>query len=143
MKYIIKRSKYSRVSSQNKELLIDLVINKKIKLCEASKLISIKYSTAKTLMRLYRKKNLIFRKDIEEEKKLKLILENRIVNYKKNNRIFFLSMQHNKNEMNKIKINLSPTYLERNILNSEGLMEIILEFFRNIQLLNYLLKNQF
>ena len=76
MKSFRKRSRYSRVSNDKKHLLVDLVINKQFKLCKATQLLGIKYSTAKTVMRLFRRENKIFRKDIEEERSLKMILQN-------------------------------------------------------------------
>jgi hypothetical protein len=53
-------------------------MNKKIKLCKASKIFGIKYSTAKTILRLYRNTNNIFIKNIDERRNLKNILKSQI-----------------------------------------------------------------
>jgi hypothetical protein len=102
MRLFKKRTKYVRIPNNKKKLLIDYVINKKIKLCRATELLSIKYSTAKTVMRLYRNQNNIFYKNIEEERNLKMILENRLKESKSRKRdIFIVTKNLNRHQQSK------------------------------------------
>ncbi len=77
MEILRTRIQYSRISNTKKQLLIHCVITKKIKLCNPAKSLDIKYPTAKTIMRIYRKETKILTKNFDEEKILKKIIENR------------------------------------------------------------------
>jgi hypothetical protein len=68
MEILRTRSQYSRISNTKKQLLIHYVISKKIKLCNAAKSLDIKYPTAKTIMRIYRKENKILKKTLMKKK---------------------------------------------------------------------------
>jgi hypothetical protein len=93
------RTQYSRISNTKKKLLINYVICKKIKLLNAAKLLDIKYPTAKTIMRIYRKENKIFTKNYDEEKNLKKIIENRR-NFQNNKKeIYFFKNKYNEDSI--------------------------------------------
>jgi hypothetical protein len=112
MKNFKKKSQYSRISSNKKKVLIDLVMNKKLKLCKASQLVGIKYSSAKTIMRLFRNKNNLFRKDNDHEKNLKIILQNTLKHCRnKKEKLFTITREIDKNEQieNTNKYNISIT----------------------------------
>jgi hypothetical protein len=59
MEFLRIRGPYSRISNTKKQLLIHYVVSKKIKLCNAAEFLDIKYPTAKTIMRIYRKEKKI------------------------------------------------------------------------------------
>ena len=99
MEILRTRSQYSRISNTKKQLLINFVISRKIKLCNAAELLDIKYPTAKTIMRKYRKENKILTKNFEKEKNLKKIIENRR-NFQNNKKEFyFLKNKYNEDSI--------------------------------------------
>jgi hypothetical protein len=79
-------------------------MNKQFKLCKAAHLLDIKYSTAKTVMRLYRTENKIFRKGVEEEKDLKMILQKLQKNSLRKKNKFFVTKKNDKLKNDFLKI---------------------------------------
>jgi hypothetical protein len=53
---------YDNVKDEKRMLLVSLVVNKGKKLVQASKLLKINYSTAKTIMRIFRKEKRMIKK---------------------------------------------------------------------------------
>ena len=97
------RTRYSRISNTKKQLLIHYVSSKKIKLCNAAKLLEIKYPTAKTIMRIYRKENRIMTKNFHEEKLLKKIIETRR-SYQNNKKEFYFFKNKYNGDSKQIKL---------------------------------------
>jgi hypothetical protein len=153
VKFKRKRTCYSRISNEKRQTLFNLVIDNKIKLCQAAKSIDIKYSTAKTLMRLYRKKNKVFIKNYEEERKLKLLLENlkfnenikKIERFKKNYQTSFNDELKKQIQVNYNKIDKKEAdHVNFNFLNCgsykiKEIEEFIVEFLNFTMSLNKLI----
>ncbi len=114
MKILRTRNQYSRISNTKKKVLIHYVICKKIKLCKAAKLLDIKYSTAKTIMRIYRKENKIFTKNFDEEKSLKKILIENKRNYQNNIKLFYLFKDKRNSKKEKLVANFDKGKLTKN-----------------------------
>jgi hypothetical protein len=71
---IRKRCTYSRISYEKKQVLVESVLKKKLKLHTASKLLGLKYSTAKSIMRKFVKKTQSFKEQHEDEDFLRKFL---------------------------------------------------------------------
>jgi len=65
------KKKYKKINNSTRRKLIDLIVNKNVQLKEASKVLCINYSTAKTILRIYRLEKRIEKKSITEENKLR------------------------------------------------------------------------
>lgn len=68
------KKKYKKINNSTRRKLIELIINKNVQLKEASKLLCINYSTAKTILRIYRLEKRIEKKSVTEENKLRELI---------------------------------------------------------------------
>jgi len=68
---ICTKKRYKKINNSTRRKLIDLIVNKNVQLKEASKVLCINYSTAKTILRIYRLEKRIEKKSITEENKLR------------------------------------------------------------------------
>ncbi len=135
------KCKYSRTSNQKKYILVDLVINKNLKLLYASKLLGIKYSTAKSIMRKYRNKTQSFKQHHNDEETLKKILikkQSQLQFIRKE--IFLISKDSKKkpylNSSNELK---GATYITKELKlldNGSEIEQMMIDFLRYSLLLN-------
>lgn len=68
------KAKYKKINNSTRRQLLDLVTLQQVQLKEASKILNINYSTAKTILRIYRLEQRIEKKNAVEENNLRRIL---------------------------------------------------------------------
>ena len=73
-----KKSNYCKVSNEARQKLIELVYLKEYLLKDAAKALNINYSTAKTILRIFRLEKRVEKKNADEDKDLKLYINDYI-----------------------------------------------------------------
>jgi transposase len=74
MRKIRKTKNYKRIANETRERLVHLVYEENMSIKDAAKFFKMNYSTAKTIIRIYRIEKRALKKNAEEEKILKRIL---------------------------------------------------------------------
>lgn len=72
-----KKATYRRITNEEREELIYLVLKEGVRMREAAARLGLNYSSAKTILRIYRIENRTSKKNAEEERLLKKILLNK------------------------------------------------------------------